>query len=89
LNDFRTACQDLYLINRGIVKDQRILIYGTVGKGLKNFTIKPEIIIGSGIVEFEELLEFTKNKLNMRLFNLTLCLAGLGVIHFGYKTFKN
>jgi hypothetical protein len=64
-------------------------VYGLVGKGNGGFTIKPEVIIGTGIVEFEELIEYSKNKINMRLFNLTICLFGLSLLHFSYKSFKN
>jgi hypothetical protein len=64
-------------------------MYGNIQRASKGFSIRPEIIIGTGLVEFEELIEYSKNKLNMRLFNLTICLVGISLLHLSYKTFKN
>jgi hypothetical protein len=77
-------CEKLYLLERGVIKNQRILVYGKIYKNHK-LSIKPEILIGSGIVEFEELIEYTKNKLNTRLFNITVCLFVFSFLHFSYK----
>jgi len=71
-----------------LIKNQRILIYGKLNLiGTNKYIIYPELLIGSGLVEFEEYVEFNKNKINFRLFNLLLFLTSLTLVHFTFKTF--
>jgi hypothetical protein len=47
--------------------------------------IIPQFFIGSGIVEFEDTVEHSLNKINHKLFNLLVLLAIISLTHLGYK----
>ncbi len=49
--------------------------------------IQPQLFIGSGLVEFEEYVEYAKNKINIRLFNILLVMVGITLLHFTYINF--
>lgn len=69
--------------------DQKLLIYGKIIQseisGSKVFKIKPKFLIGSGLVEMEEILEYSKMKINAKLFNIMAVLAMVSLLHFTYK----
>jgi len=69
--------------------DQKILIYGNITKSEANnkiyYRIKPEFLIGSGLVELEEIIEFSKMKSNNKLFNILSILVIFSLGHFTYK----
>ena len=78
-------------MNKGFALDQKLLIYGKIQKNIlnnnsqNNFVIKPKFLIGSGLVEMEEILEFSKSKSNTKLFNILSILALLSLSHFSFK----
>lgn len=76
-------------VHKGFTKDQKLLIYGNIIKDATNnkslYKIKPKILIGSGLVELEEILEYSKMKYNNRLFNVLSILAIISLGHFTYK----
>jgi hypothetical protein len=72
-------------VDRGFVKMQRVLIFGKLISKNNDFYIKPRLFIGSGLVEFEELIEFLKAKQNVRVFNLLLLFSGISLAHFIIK----
>lgn len=65
------------------------MIYGNIVKNDANnkigYKIKPKFLIGSGLVELEEIIEFSKMKSNNKLFNVLSILAILSLGHFTYK----
>ena len=64
------------------------MIYGKIKYAGPNiFMIQPQLFIGSGLVEFEEYVEFAKNKINIRLFNILLFMVGITLLHFTYINF--
>ena len=69
--------------------NQKLLIYGKIVKNEVNknspYKIKPKFFIGSGLVELEEQIEFSKMKSNNKLFNILSILAILSLGHFSYK----
>lgn len=73
--------------DKGFLQGQRILIYGKLKYSNNEYKIYPKYFLGSGTTEFEDLVEFTKTKINHRLFNLTLILFSLGLVHFTYNNF--
>lgn len=76
-------------VHKGFTLDQKLLIYGNIIKNEVNnnvtYRIKPKLLIGSGLVEFEEIIEFSKMKSNNKLFNILSLLAILSLGHFTYK----
>lgn len=76
-------------LHKGFTLDQKILIYGNITKSEANnkiyYRIKPKFLIGSGLVELEEILEFSKMKSNNKLFNILSILAIFSLGHFTYK----
>lgn len=76
-------------VEKGFTLDQKLLIYGNIIKNEANnkvsYKIKPKFLIGSGLVELEEILEFSKMKSNNKLFNVLSILAFLSLGHFTYK----
>jgi hypothetical protein len=80
-------------VHKGFTIDQKLLIYGNILKNEVNpkvtYLIKPKFLIGSGLVEFEELLEFSKMKSNNKLFNILSILVILSLGDFTYKILFN
>ena len=76
-------------VHKGFSLDQKLLIYGNIIKNEINnkpsYKIKPKFLIGSGVVEMEEILEYSKMKINAKLFNILSVLAILSLGHFTYK----
>ncbi len=76
-------------VQKGFTLDQKLLIYGNIIKNEANnkvsYKIKPKFLIGSGLVELEEILEFSKTKSNNKLFNILSILAFISLSHFTYK----
>ena len=76
-------------VQKGFTLDQKLLIYGNIIKNESNnhvsYRIKPKFLIGSGLVELEEILEFSKMKSSNKLFNILSILAILSIGHFTYK----
>jgi hypothetical protein len=68
--------------------NQKILIYGKVNHINPNkYTITPKYFIGSGLVEFEELIQHLKHQKNLRIFNILVILAIYTFIDFTRKSF--
>jgi len=64
------------------------LIFGNIKyTGPNAYSIHPRLFIGSGLVEFEEYVEYAKNKINIRLFNILLFMVGITLLHFTYVNF--
>jgi hypothetical protein len=76
-------------VDRGFVKMQRVLIFGKLIYKNDNFYLKPRLFIGSGLVEYEELIEFLKAKQNVKIFNMLLLFSGISLIHFIIKLNKS
>ena len=74
-------------INKGFLKDQRILIYGKIKYENEKLMIIPKYFIGSGMVEFEESAENSMHQINHKLFNMLIFLVILSFVHFSIKTF--
>lgn len=47
-------------VTKGISKNSRVLVYGNLIQKNNISMIKPKFIIGSGLVEFEEIIEYLK-----------------------------
>jgi hypothetical protein len=76
--------------DKGILKDSRVLFYGKVGVNTQEcnkFVIKPEYFIGSGLVEFEEMVEDITNNINFGLNRVLFFLVFLTFLHFAYRSF--
>lgn len=73
----------MHIINKGFIKDQRILILGKLEFNLlsKSISVNPYMIICSGAVEFEEIIEYLIAKQNNKLFNVLAVMFLLTVIH--------
>ena len=76
---------DIYLVNKSIIKDQRILLMGK----FKQNSFKPICLIGSGMVEFEEIIEFFRQKASVRMRQTVYLLLGITILSGSNKFFQN
>lgn len=95
-NENNTNCSNntnnnLFLVKKGIVKDQRILVLGkikgvdNVKNGEQSISVKPKALICSGLVEFEEMIEYLKTESSTRMFQTVVILIFLTVVDAAYK----
>jgi len=72
---------------KGLISNQRVLIYGKIISNKEGISITPEYVIGSGLVEFEENIENILSRINKKLLDLLIYLSTITLVHFIYKTF--
>ncbi len=80
----------IYSISKGISQNQRILVLSSLNFPSSNkILLKPQLIICSGLVEFEEMIEYLKNKRSVALFQITIFISLLTLIDFLNKSFSS
>jgi len=80
----------IYSINKGISQNQRILVLSNLNFPSSNkIILNPKLVICSGLVEFEEMIDYLKNKRSVALFQITLFISFLTFIDFLNKSFSN
>lgn len=87
MNTFFYKNNDVYYNSKGLLSNQRLLVMGRFEFDNLNKTvfIKPKFVVCSGVVEFEEIIQYLMSQKSVRLFRITCFLGLLCVFDLSYR----
>lgn len=77
--------ESMFLVDKAINEDQVVLVLGKIEFKNKEIIVNPEAVICSGMVEFEEIIEFLKNKSSERMYQIVMILFAITILDFILK----
>ena len=78
----------IFLIDKGISENQRVLALGKISFNSNSIVIKPKVIICSGLVEFEEMVEYLRDSRSRKMFQISIILGVIACLDLFSRVYK-
>jgi hypothetical protein len=78
----------IFIIEKGLSENQRVLVFGKLSFNSNSVLIKPKLVICSGLVEFEEMIEYLRESRSKRMFQISIILGLLASIDLFSRVLK-